>query len=420
MSDEKQRASASQPTSQSHRFEQPLAESATGGSGGDSSRTILSVVLGVIVLAALAGGAYAGYVFMSTERLSPEEVMSRMIGTMQELDSFAFNGNVNVDGSVSSQEFAPSIEEDVGYDVTYGMSGEVEGIKSQNPRVHMEGDVSVSAVGPGDMIPGSASETVGVDVSASGAVRYLDNTVYAKLTDADVNFDGIGGLQAGMARGVVEGVSSSFSDQWIRMDLSSTLGGYRSHISEEDLQQMQKMQSMYVVIFEELLGSDAFRIEGLKDEKIDGHDAYHYKIMLDFEKLPRVYRSIMERFENEGIVEAYSEQVIESEIRQIQDVAQNMDDAVFEIWVDKNDFYLRKISLDYTLEASGTEGSARMEITYSDFNTSFNISAPSQARTFEEVMQELFRSMPGDSFGGGLFGGRQQDRDASEKANLSS
>jgi ABC-type multidrug transport system fused ATPase/permease subunit len=139
--------------------------------------------------------------------------------------------------------------------------------------------------------------------------------------------------------------------------------------------------------------------EELPGEKIDGMATYHYLLSLNREKMKTIFLEINSELE--------SETDIQENMESIERFLDEMEDLEIEVWIDKREKLLRRIKTEKEFEINPKQGTAEdqlelgikegivilsYDIRLSDFGKELNIEAPSEFKTMEEIMEEMYYS----------------------------
>lgn len=131
-------------------------------------------------------------------------------------------------------------------------------------------------------------------------------------------------------------------------------------------------------------------IEKLPSEKIEGVNAYHYKIIFDQEAVKKVAPEIGQIIQNRILTEI--------ELAEFNKYFATVELPAVEIWIGKTDLLPRKIFLSATIKASDklkASGQISFALVFKSFNQPVKIEVPAPVKTLEEILSGLF----GGSFG---------------------
>jgi hypothetical protein len=172
--------------------------------------------------------------------------------------------------------------------------------------------------------------------------------------------------------------SSSSIDSLTKIYLEEML----AERENESKQTMKKLGDVLKIAQQKNL----FSISRLKDEVIDGTNSYHLKLILN--KL-RIKPFLLAAQKVLG-----GEQMTSKEIdASIKDFAKTQMTGI-ELWVGKDDFLLRKISMGLKIKESNLKNSPAAEVSFSlnlsSFNNTAVINAPSQSMKIEDIISKFF------------------------------
>lgn len=219
---------------------------------------------------------------------------------------------------------------------------------------------------------------------------------------------------------MIEMFIGSYMDKWIEIDEVSQLQSFgrigatsdffmdesQENLAEEQEMGMEeKIKEKIKKFKEDMSGVNLFIFNSrLNDEKVDGFKCYHYQVSLNVD--------IIDKFKDfiKSILTEAETVMDKEEMEKLSNGFNKMKEAVSkkegEIWIDKKDFYLRKIVFALNLDvlkmidneeiAKYGEISVEMGINSKmfDFNQVAGIEAPEDAKSVKEIIEEspVYRS----------------------------
>ena len=314
----------------------------------NSSTGKLFAGLGIIASAlVVAGGVYA----YQNIYLAPERVLQRSIAAMEGVKSYEFD-------SVFSLAFESS---EVG--------GSVMPLFLANAlNVHINGNIDAAN-------EENIKSDFDIEVK-SGNTKYIKAHILGLGEDGYLNIEDLSGIES-ILDPERTGVFSFFVNKWISFDKESLRElGYDVSAAEQskiDPQEISKIFSEH----------NPFMItQQYASEQLDGQDMFHYGFDMDKEKLKVLLKEIQEKFLDSGELGP--------------NAADNLNSAVDkllikggEIWIGKNDYYLRKFVLG--LNQEGDDGSMGVDIAVNmkDYGKEVGIAPPVDAVTVPELLESF-------------------------------
>ncbi len=128
------------------------------------------------------------------------------------------------------------------------------------------------------------------------------------------------------------------------------------------------------------------------DEVIDGKTAVHYVVRID----PVVFK----QFLTEVYPIITDSAIPEYELQTLDEPLALIGKTDFHLWLDKKDDYLYKFETIIRIddkEMSAQSGSVAISARFKNYNMPMNITAPTDAKTIEEITQEYMQTMQNDS-----------------------
>ena len=324
----------------------------------------------ILVLLILGGGVY----FVLAKQRNPEEVISKMFQKMSRVKSFA-----------------------------YGINGSFE--------INMPPSDS-SQKGEKDKIPGSLSflwnlENLKISVKIQGKTDIHNINSPRSTASYEVNGSS-DGLEIGFAgESIVRNKEYYF--KWDRLPTLpvpgldfSQLKGQWYGLGEKEIKEMREMykktgeepkekpgQKVQLEKEIEEIGqliekNKPWKIKRLKDEVIQNEKCYHFQISLRKEGALKLIDELTKR---------YNKEISSENKKKIGEILSRAESYPLDAWIAKKGYYLKKILFQGTFEIPADKKSgkikANIEMIYSQFNQTFNIEAPKQYKSIEELMKQM-------------------------------
>ncbi|MDQ3076122.1 MAG: hypothetical protein M3Q34_03255 [bacterium] len=321
-----------------------------------------SLLVSIVIVILLVGGAGASAYFYNNN--SPEKVAQKVADKIAQVKTLEYNGTleteINIANLIPPKQNAQQKSPTTITSSTY-INGRLDISDLNNPKNSMSFVTSMDGQSAGKI---------------SMEVKSLDGASYVKL-----------GGSAGT------GSMKALQETWIKVDLQALQKQYMPKGLEgilgntnESLAQKQKLTESQAERLK-LAFSQAKIIKTtgiLPDEKIDGVNSYHYKLMIDKEELKKFYASVLEISQDKTLSEKDKENIYK--------VFDSIDLYEGEIWIGKSDLLPRKISAQL-ITKSVVDGKSQSKVSFTVFMKNFNmpviIEAPISAKTIEQFTQEL-------------------------------
>ncbi|MDZ7726000.1 MAG: DUF6612 family protein [Candidatus Campbellbacteria bacterium] len=352
------------------------------------------LLVGVVVLLFVGGIAGAAYFrnhipFLNFSERPPEDLLERIGQAYKELDSFSFSTQADITTEGPMSYFDPLAKEDpselVSMDYSVNIDGgfDVSDVNSITATMNASMETSTSE----NFKAGSN------DFDSELAIRFIDNTLYINLAKApNIGFFSL----------------SPFENQWISIDPeSSEEFGYS--ISEEELDKnVEEVIAQAMEVAGQLKEINAehggFEVAYEGTERIEGDSSYHFAIGINKENIYDTLVAISEEFSVEG------EEVNYPPRSELEEMLKPVENVSLDVYVSKSNYLVTKESLSAEYsddeEASGT---MNVTTTYSNFNEPLNVEAPEDARSFEDVLNEMFGPMMNSQMNTGVNQGDGSD-----------
>jgi hypothetical protein len=310
-------------------------------------KSLLGLSIFLFFLLFAAGLAYVGYFYYY---LAPERVLARTIEKTSTVNSLDYAIDLSIKSKSSS--FNSSSQNNA--------SGLFANYFPNSFLTHLEGSYDANEK---DKVKSKVSINVknGVTDIAELETRSLDDYFYVKL-----NSMGELGLNE----------ISKFKGQWISFNLTELQKSYVSQNSKFELTKEDQTELLSFLKTNPVLTVT----EKTQSEKIAGVDSFHYKYSINKDNLIKLTDKIY------SLIEADTKESFNS-----GDLFKNISFKDGEIWIGKNDYYLRKMNLIFETGEPNTSTVAEVvfEITLNNFNKIEGITIPENAKSYDQIMKEL-------------------------------
>jgi hypothetical protein len=324
----------------------------------------------IVVIIALS---WFGILMMNPS--SPSQVFAQMQEEMERVDSFKFEGVLNVDGTFVSDSLPSS-----------GLLGQFSGEKSEDEAKPVSGNLNIDMTGvvqkTGENTYVSQSDiSFSYDSEQGNGQAELslisqDKMAYLKLNTASIS-------TTPDAQAVVDSLLASGQNKWVAFEAPVS--------AEQDEEAMtrdsQKLQQELKELFENL--DEAVDAEVLGDEEIRGVNTTKVGFKIDRQKTFDAIVAENNRQEGRDMTEEEK-----TELRTDLETVANLE---YVIWIGKSDHLPHKIQVSGPVsnEVEQYSGNLNLSIEFFDFNTPNEVIAPEGAIDFEQLMGMMLGSMMG-------------------------
>jgi hypothetical protein len=184
---------------------------------------------------------------------------------------------------------------------------------------------------------------------------------------------------------------SPFKNQWVKIDKDSLIESFEKILGkkitmEEEIEREEMQKDFQKELMKIFLKKEGFTIKKrLPNEKLNGKETYHYLISLNTKEFLEAFsetpKDINLKDEN-------------SPLENLKKFSEKFKNIEAEIWIGKKDFLLYKIKIDkkFTLKGEG-ELKLKLEIENFNYNLPVEIEAPSEYKTFDDILSSLFKGI---------------------------
>ncbi len=351
-----------------------------------------NIILIALVAVLVVGGSY--YYFTEVS-ISEEQKIVRAMQNTWNLDSYTMDLDLGVN-------FVSQDGEEVEFDISNVSNVDNVNEASQG-EINLDMNFSNGLMGP---------------LSVGAQFIMADEAFYAKMDDVPGNL--LQGME--MVTGMEEKVSG-FVGEWILlMEDLDELQEYTEEDEDVDISErdLRKLKEKFEELINEFFKQKVIYVESKETDEINGKKMDKYSISSNPERFPKFYEKEIIPFLYfiSKEIEKVSETEIESRREEWQRIKEELDDINMEeaerlvedmefyIWVGENRIHRVIINMDIRGDdyQDFEEESlfVTMDLSFSNFNESFNIVAPENYLTIEDIITEIMTDMmmpvPMDSF----------------------
>lgn len=346
---------------------------------------IVGIVAGILVL---AGGASAAYFFYFKE--DPEKILAQAISGMMDVNAFEYGASLRVEATTS----ATSAGAETLLPLLGGASGEAAPIKllltldgamdrtdRAKPKTSFGIKIASTAVANGSPIVGLS-------------VRQLEDATYLSLTEAPSNMF--------IDLSPIVGVWIKIDPKGLAKQIAGTAATDESSAPKETMTEDQKTKIRGA--FVELRPVRVEKV--LKEEGVDGVASRHFQLAID--------QAALEAFvlRTQSIMNGEASLAYEKFNDDYKRYSKETEITSFEIWIGKESGLPTRIRMEMTVKATGdvpADGTATFDMKLKNFNQVPVIEVPAEAKTFEEIFEQLMD---------GAFGGDVRAEETKRISNI--
>ncbi len=336
----------------------------------------VSIILIALVAALVVGGSY--YYFTEVSITEEQRVVRAMQNTWG-LNSYTMDFDVN---------FVSQDEEEIEFD--FSGSSNIDNVNEAS-----QGEMNIGMSFP--------SEFMG-PLNVTTQFIMADEAFYVKMDDVpSALLQGMGTIP-----GMEENISR-FTGQWIVLmeDLDDLETDQDVDVSERDL---NKLKEKIQELINEFFRQEVVYVESKEADQINGKNVDKYSISANPERFPKFYEDEIIPFLYfvSKEIEKASEAEIESRKQEWDRMKEDLDDINMEevkkmveamefyVWIEGNRIHRVMVSMDVKGDDyQDFEGNflVTMDLRFRNFNERFNITAPENYLSMEEIIGEMMKDM---------------------------
>lgn len=340
-------------------------------------KKILFLVLILLVFVfLLLGGCYAFFIKKGITipflEKKPDKVMELMYEKMNNLNSYHINRNLKISGKIPSTKDISMPAGDANLD--FKMEGNVDNSNKEELKTAILTSVNL--------------EASIFKINAELEMKNIGKKMYYKVNKIP---------DLPIAANMLD--IKSYLNQWYEIDseeidkLGSDLGIKRAGElnAEEKNKEIEKIKEQFKGL------GKKYKIfvpqERLRDEKINGENSYHYKVIADKNSLKEMLKEIFnilretEEFKKNKFVKGDMEKEINEGIDKFINALTTLEG---EVWIGKKTFYLHKYTFNINLEWPDKPDLVikfNIDAELSNINENLEIKKPDDAKSFYEVFK---------------------------------
>ena len=351
------------------------------GKGFFNKKTLIALLVVLI-----AGGAIAANYFY-LEKKSPEEVIKEMTIKMQDVKSFRYQVDLEMEGGKGKFIIKDEIKTNFQHLLTASLmmptnaqSEKIDKTKIKG-NIKLEGDLDINDYNNPkfaldfDMNAETKDEP---PANMKLGIKIINKIFYLKVDKLDFgSFD-------------LTEITNQWADQWIKIDpeeIKKQLGLEETEEESEEKKSESDLSEEQMKQIEELIKNTDFFIvkESFKDQVINNIETYHYKVTLNKKELKNFIIEI-DKIINE-------KELSKEELDELNEGINELKESEAELWIGKKDYLLYKASINANFfdEKTEEDGSINMILNLSNFNKPVDIIVPQNIVPIEEILEELFK-----------------------------
>ncbi|HEX9721941.1 MAG TPA: hypothetical protein VGA53_01620 [Candidatus Paceibacterota bacterium] len=314
-------------------------------------------------------------------RPSPEQVLAQMAQKSKELNTFHLVQNFHTTGNTSKGNF----------NIDFRFASDIDQTSLDALKAHSSFSINLNFTAQPTQTPSLILDHLALE----GEVISIDGTSYVRLSSLSLpeSFETFFDL-------FYFGLDpNQLTNQWIKIDQKELLA-FSGISPEMAAQELQKQTQLQIELQEILLSPQFYVIrQELPDEEVDGRKMYHYVLEIKVaEMIDAVFAKIFEQEDFQQ--DQFAAEVAKVAIKGVMETfIEKIGPITSDMWIDKQTLYLRKAAIQKTIDLKqfdptleGTS-SFEYEMTYSDFNKSVAISAPTESASLQELFETLLEPL---------------------------
>lgn len=315
---------------------------------------VLIVFVGLLIAGSLGAGAY--FLFLKKD---PRVIVESSFAKFAQVTSYAYDGSLKADVTLSSLRSsslaAPDLldgseTQNISFEMKF--QGQLEDILEKEPSTQASFDVDLIESPYGNF-------RIGFDAMQFGERSFVKVRTLP-FFGVDV---------------------SPLLNKWVVIEQNDIPQFALTPTPAEDGEIVKKVQSLIA------LYNFEFEVEDLGKERVGEYTTYHYNVTLDKNNLKGFLMELYKALEDEVLKP--------DDVAELEDFLSELETASalsFEVFIDIESMYpVRMIFAPKTVpdQSDEFEFDGVLDITFSEFNTDFQLQEPSEYTTFEEVLSEI-------------------------------
>lgn len=339
------------------------------GSGSYGPIKTFFVTIFSLLIFSLAGA----YVYINyLKEPSPQIVIKEMVKTLSNINTFEYNFNAKIDGSIcTSVDLQSNISGSCSEKKKFTNLSKISGIADITNFNNPTHNVTFVTENRLQTESGVLEKT-----SAQLDIISLNKKLYAKLSNLVFTqrsfFD-----------------TSTFINKWVSIDISKA---QKEFIGTDPSMNSELITSEKATRLKEaFFSTDVFSVIRTSKEILDGKNVYKFSFQITPEQqkqfLIKMYSILYDDLNGQD------GQMTQENISAISDAMQDSSMIQGDLWVGRDDFLPYKIALNTNTSVSENTfevNNLSMELVIRNYNVPVSVQVPASTMTFEEVMTELF------------------------------
>lgn len=337
------------------------------------SKKTFVIVMSIVAVCLIGGGALAYQKFISPT-VSPANILKKSLQASLNTKTVSFTATST--GQIENQ-LDNGLPASANFSITSNGSIDVHSLDNLLLSVNLKTNALAN------------SPTTTGSLLLDLKTIYANKNFYLNLNKFDISYSSPDPKTIGtqMFVGMAKGIVSSLENKWLQIDISKTLGSSStdSYFTKEDAATFEnyKVGMSYITT-----------ISNVGKETTSNIPTYHLKLTI---KNGKELNDLIRKFALEK--QPVAPKDMAKFDKEMDDLAKIIDQKIdLDVWVGRNDSLIYKIITSPIIisdEKSGTKSTVAEEITFSDHNQPVSITAPADAVSLQEMMQNLL---------GGMFG----------------
>lgn len=322
------------------------------------SKKIISIVIILLI-------AIGGFYYFQGEASAQEQIL-QSIENMEKEDSMTMSANL-------AGEFT-DLEKEQTINVDFTVTN--DSMLPEAFRTEIDGTVGAQ----------------GMQFMGSGSMIYTDNTLYGKIEEMpQIPFMPVGDELIGQYILLQEDINWK---EEMSGDMNEDLAKANKELAKafEDADMEAKtVEDIVKETWEESWKMEVLEVTKSESEKVHGKDAQKHTININWEKFPDVVEKMMKEYKE--VVPNFNEEEFEKDLQEFEKEMEKVEKATDEgtynvyVWTDGN--HILKAKTDFQGELENIKADAAMTFEFKNFGKEFDISAPEDYMSKEELNEQL-------------------------------
>lgn len=343
---------------------------------------------------------------------NPEQSIELMMEKIKNLKSFSFNSNINIISNMGEENLISKI---FNLHPPYVLG--IDNFSATDPNsVNIDNSDNLEGSAITNFTGNSFEKTMKLNIKLSGKADNNDPENFKQEMTQNINMimggmnlnfklqnkniNEIGYLKIDEIPSILTMfIGDQLINKWIKIDPkelinqeNGLLKTYNVNTTLNNLKDTEKIKQEITKIGKEL---NIIKVgKRLEDEVLDENNCYHYQLNINLDNLGEFYKRVFSVLNEDMDMDKININIEEKTEETINKIKEIIKRSEIDIWIDKDEFYLRKTSIDFLIHETVSTNKAKIEINgdinYSDFNKEIEITAPSESESIITIIKNVF------------------------------